>query len=98
MHEVGIGMTSDLHLAKRYYDMSYQTSSEARIPATIALKILDMRFFLQWLSEEGEQRDAFPSPSFTFPLALARVFQPKLIEVLFSQKDLKKKLCLKLRR
>ena len=44
MHENGLGgMAQDFHLAKRYYDQSLETNSEAYLPVTIALFKLRIR-------------------------------------------------------
>lgn len=31
MHEQGLGLGKDLHLAKRYYDMAIETSADAKV-------------------------------------------------------------------
>ena len=43
MHENGIGIDQDFHLAKRYYDQSAATNKEAQAPVTAALLKLRMR-------------------------------------------------------
>ena len=43
MHENGIGVTQDFHLAKRYYDLSLETNPEAYLPVTMSLIKLHMR-------------------------------------------------------
>jgi len=42
MHEQGLGLKQDLHLAKRFYDMAAETSTDARVPVTLALIKLNM--------------------------------------------------------
>ncbi|KIH46373.1 Sel1 repeat protein, partial [Ancylostoma duodenale] len=37
MHEQGLGITRDLHLAKRFYDMAAEQSSDAAVPVALAL-------------------------------------------------------------
>lgn len=37
MHENGIGVSKDFHLAKRYYDLAFDTNTEATLPVTISL-------------------------------------------------------------
>lgn len=37
MHEYGIGLPRDFHLAKRFYDRASATSSDAHIPVNLAL-------------------------------------------------------------
>lgn len=43
MHENGIGLTQDFHLAKRYYDLALETNEEAYLPVTLSLFKLRMR-------------------------------------------------------
>ncbi|KAH6651711.1 hypothetical protein BKA67DRAFT_537571 [Truncatella angustata] len=43
MHENGVGLTQDFHLAKRYYDHALETNDEAYLPVTISLLRLRMR-------------------------------------------------------
>ncbi|KAH8682220.1 hypothetical protein BX600DRAFT_505831 [Xylariales sp. PMI_506] len=43
MHENGIGLDQDFHLAKRYYDHALETSDEAYLPVTISLLRLRIR-------------------------------------------------------
>jgi len=37
MHELGLGMKRDFHLAKRFYDMAAETSVDAKVPVALAL-------------------------------------------------------------
>ncbi|KAI1378827.1 HCP-like protein [Hypoxylon crocopeplum] len=43
MHENGVGLTQDYHLAKRYYDQALETNEEAYLPVTISLLKLRVR-------------------------------------------------------
>ncbi|KAH7321273.1 hypothetical protein B0I35DRAFT_477775 [Stachybotrys elegans] len=43
MHENGIGLTQDFHLAKRYYDHALQVNEEAYLPVTLSLLKLRVR-------------------------------------------------------
>lgn len=43
MHENGIGVSQDYHLAKRFYDLALETNSEASLPVTLALFKLYIR-------------------------------------------------------
>jgi len=43
MHENGIGLTQDFHLAKRYYDLALETNEEAYLPVTLSLFKLRLR-------------------------------------------------------
>lgn len=44
MHEHGLGgLSQDFHLAKRHYDLSFETNAEAYLPVTLALMRLRVR-------------------------------------------------------
>jgi len=43
MHENGLGLTQDFHLAKRYYDMALEINEEAYLPVTLSLLKLRIR-------------------------------------------------------
>lgn len=43
MHENGVGLTQDFHLAKRYYDHALVINSEAYLPVTLSLLKLRIR-------------------------------------------------------
>jgi SEL1 protein len=43
MHENGVGLTQDFHLAKRFYDQALETNDEAYLPVTLSLLKLRMR-------------------------------------------------------
>lgn len=43
MHEHGLGLPLDLHLAKRYYDQALQSDPDAKLPVTLALASLWIR-------------------------------------------------------
>lgn len=45
MHEKGLGMKKDWHLAKRMYDLAAETSTDAKIP--VALALLKLSFEMQ---------------------------------------------------
>ncbi|KAK9320461.1 hypothetical protein V1517DRAFT_375626 [Lipomyces orientalis] len=51
MHENGLGVEQDFHLAKRFYDLALTTNSEAYLPVTLALYKLRLRSF--WNSITG---------------------------------------------
>jgi len=51
MHEQGLGMSQDIHLAKRCYDLAAETSTDARVPVALALLKLNVLFSLQSLQE-----------------------------------------------
>jgi len=44
MHELGHGMPQDVHLAKRFYDMAAETSTDAKVPVALALAKLAVTF------------------------------------------------------
>ncbi|KLU88733.1 ubiquitin-protein ligase Sel1/Ubx2 [Magnaporthiopsis poae ATCC 64411] len=46
MHEYGVGLDQDYHLAKRYYDEALMTNDEAYLPVTLAL--LKLRVKSAW--------------------------------------------------
>lgn len=47
MHENGLGLRKDMHLAKRFYDMASETSSEAHVPVALALFKLNLLFYFE---------------------------------------------------
>jgi len=42
MHQYGIGLRKDFHLAERYYDMAAATNSNAFAPSQVALMALQV--------------------------------------------------------
>jgi SEL1 protein len=52
MHEHGLGLPKDLHLAKRYYDMALSTDPKAYVPVKLALYKLQAH---AWLLEKSKQ-------------------------------------------
>ncbi|XP_014478106.1 PREDICTED: protein sel-1 homolog 1 isoform X2 [Dinoponera quadriceps] len=51
MHERGLGLAKDRHLAKRCYDLAAQASPDAQIPVALALIKLSFLFGLDYLQE-----------------------------------------------
>ncbi|XP_012285315.1 protein sel-1 homolog 1 [Orussus abietinus] len=51
MHERGLGLARDRHLAKRCYDLAAEASPDARIPVALALIKLFLLFGLDYLQE-----------------------------------------------
>lgn len=51
MHEQGLGMKKDWHLAKRCYDLAADTSVDAKVPVALALLKLSMMRTLESLKE-----------------------------------------------
>ena len=46
MHENGLGVPEDFHMAKRYYDLSAESSAQAALPVTLALAKLKAKLWL----------------------------------------------------
>ncbi|KAK6539424.1 ERAD-associated protein [Orbilia ellipsospora] len=59
MHENGIGVEQDYHLAKRYYDQALETNTEAYLPVTLSLLKLRARSF--WNTISGGKINAIGS-------------------------------------
>lgn len=57
MHEQGLGMQKDWHLAKRCYDLAAETSADAKVP--VALALLKLNFMFKWENMK-DVRDAAP--------------------------------------
>ncbi|KAL4002881.1 Sel1 repeat family protein [Acanthocheilonema viteae] len=53
MHEQGLGINKDMHLAKRFYDMAAETSADAYMPVSLALLKLTALFFMEHLKENS---------------------------------------------
>ncbi|XP_071558269.1 protein sel-1 homolog 1 isoform X2 [Temnothorax nylanderi] len=51
MHERGLGLAKDRHLAKRCYDLAAEASPDARIPVALALIKLSFLFGFDYLQE-----------------------------------------------
>ncbi|CAF1585343.1 unnamed protein product [Adineta ricciae] len=64
MHEKGLGLKRDLHLAKRFYDMAVETNIEAYLPVTIVLIKLQIEsFFERLFSNSKSSSSTSPPPS-----------------------------------
>lgn len=48
MHEQGLGLKRDIHLAKRFYDLAFETAAEAYLPVSLAL--FKLNFLFAWES------------------------------------------------
>lgn len=59
MHEQGLGMAKDIHLAKRCYDLAAETSADAKVPVALALLKLNLMFNIQTLQEVSRNPDLF---------------------------------------
>ncbi|KIW02275.1 uncharacterized protein PV09_06425 [Verruconis gallopava] len=54
MHENGVGMGQDFHLAKRFYDLALETNKEAYLPVKLALGKLRIRSgWNRWFGGDG---------------------------------------------
>uniref|UniRef100_A0A6P7G3Y7 Protein sel-1 homolog 1 n=1 Tax=Diabrotica virgifera virgifera TaxID=50390 RepID=A0A6P7G3Y7_DIAVI len=51
MHEQGLGMVRDMHLAKRYYDRAAELSPDAKVPVALALIKLNVLFSFESIEE-----------------------------------------------
>lgn len=51
MHEQGLGMKKDWHLAKRLYDLAAETNSDAKVPVALALFKLQMLAKIESIKE-----------------------------------------------
>lgn len=62
MHENGIGVEQDFHLAKRFYDLALETNSEAYLPVTLSLLKLRARAFWNTITHGGINDIGPPEP------------------------------------
>ncbi|KAJ8288925.1 hypothetical protein COCON_G00015840 [Conger conger] len=51
MHEKGLGIKQDIHLAKRFYDMAAEASVDAQVPVFLALCKLGFLYTVEYLQE-----------------------------------------------
>lgn len=51
MHEQGLGMKKDWHLAKRFYDLAAETSIDAKIPVALAILKLSLMFKVESMKD-----------------------------------------------
>ncbi|KAK3845328.1 MAG: hypothetical protein J3R72DRAFT_436501 [Linnemannia gamsii] len=58
MHENGVGVTKDFHLAKRWYDQSLTTNRMAVLPVSLSLARLNARFIWSYLTGDETGGDA----------------------------------------
>lgn len=50
MHQKGLGLPKDFHLAKRYYDLAIEINKEAYVPAMLALASLAVEYGIDYLA------------------------------------------------
>ena len=65
MHENGVGMEQDFHLAKRFYDQATETNREAYLPARLSL--VKLRFRSWWNGISGGKIKGIKDEEGTFP-------------------------------
>ncbi|KAM8921301.1 protein sel-1 homolog 1 [Pelodytes ibericus] len=51
MHEKGLGIKQDIHLAKRFYDMAAEASPDAQVPVFLALCKLGILYAVQYFKD-----------------------------------------------
>ncbi|XP_061602588.1 protein sel-1 homolog 1 isoform X2 [Cololabis saira] len=51
MHEKGLGIKQDIHLAKRFYDMAAEASPDAQVPVFLALCKLGLIYSVQYMQD-----------------------------------------------
>ncbi|KAL2824170.1 hypothetical protein BDW59DRAFT_89155 [Aspergillus cavernicola] len=69
MHENGVAVEQDFHMAKRYYDLALETSGEAYLPVKLSLLKLRVRSAWNWFTNgkiNSIQDDDEPKPRRTF--------------------------------
>ncbi|OJJ45617.1 hypothetical protein ASPZODRAFT_133472 [Penicilliopsis zonata CBS 506.65] len=69
MHENGIAVEQDFHMAKRYYDLALATNTEAYLPVKLSLIKLRLRSFWNTITHgkaNSIQEDEEPRPRRTF--------------------------------
>ena len=89
MHEKGLGLTKDRHLAKRCYDLAAEASPDARIPVALALIKLFLLFGLDYVQELSifEQLSKWDESLFqNWDLYLIGIFSGMLGLVLFFRR------------
>jgi SEL1 protein len=52
MHEKGLGLRRDIHLAKRFYDLAAEASVDAYLPVTLALIKLNLLFYVEFFERK----------------------------------------------
>ncbi|KAJ1998522.1 ERAD-associated protein [Coemansia thaxteri] len=68
MHEHGVGVKRDFHLAKRWYDMSLEASDSGRLAAHASLARLCLRYLWAWATGQ----DVGDGPLFFAPRPVSR--------------------------
>ncbi|GAA96960.1 uncharacterized protein L969DRAFT_96851 [Mixia osmundae IAM 14324] len=68
LHENGIGVEKDFHLAKRYYDLSFETNAQGYLPATLSLLRLYVRSLYHMLSGSSTHSLSLFAPDATTDL------------------------------
>ncbi|KAJ3280414.1 ERAD-associated protein [Borealophlyctis nickersoniae] len=71
MHESGIGVEKDFHLAKRLYDLSLSTNPEAYLPVNLALAKLYVKWAWAYVTGQMSSPPALFSNSAAKPVTVA---------------------------
>ena len=75
MHENGIGVEQDFHLAKRFYDQASETNSESYLPVKLSLIKLQLRSYWNTLTHGGVN-SIQPEPGESAALAASALLMP----------------------
>lgn len=86
MHENGIGLEQDFHLAKRYYDHALEVNEEAYLPVTLSLLKLRIRSAWNTLTH-GDVHSIQDEPSKSDPFASWSRASPKRAHKQTAGKD-----------
>ncbi|XP_076873750.1 protein sel-1 homolog 1 isoform X2 [Brachyhypopomus gauderio] len=62
MHEKGLGIKQDIHLAKRFYDMAAEASPDAQVPVFLALCKLGLVYTVQYVQDLNVDLDQVLGP------------------------------------
>jgi len=67
MHEQGLGLKKDIHLAKRFYDQAVEASPDALLPVYIALGKLTFYFTVEWMQKNYRLWELIDPSTWTWP-------------------------------
>lgn len=85
MHENGVALAQDFHMAKRYYDLAFETNDEAYLPVKLSLLKLRVRGFWNRITngdinpireEEGPRLNPFSMLDYIVLTATIRIQTP----------------------
>lgn len=86
MHENGLGITQDFHLAKRYYDAALETHKEAYLPVQLSLVKLRIRSWWNGITHGGI--NGIDSSDDTTALKKRRTFSEWLEDFLLADAEM----------